>query len=576
MHRKAFDIGLIALLTLLLTACNRAQAPTATAIPATPTTAAIAPTPTPPPTPTPQPAAALPPPAETDQAWWRDAIFYEVFVRSFYDSDGDGIGDFRGLTAKLDYLNDGDPATTTDLGITGLWLMPIHPSPSYHGYDITDYYGINPQYGTMDDFRQFVAAAHERGIRVIIDLVINHSSTQHPWFQKSVAGDPAYADWYVWSDDNPGFRGPWGQPVWHKASNGRFYYGIFWDQMPDLNLSNPVVRDEIYNVLRFWLAEVGVDGFRLDAVRHYVEMGAVQENSPQTHTWLKDFGAFYRSVKPDAFTVGEAWTDTANVIPYLEDELDSAFEFDLAAKFITASHGPIANSTLQHLQFVMDSYPEGRYATFLANHDQDRVNSQLRDDERAKLAATMLLTSPGIPFLYYGEEIGMTGVKPDEDIRRPMQWDSDTVKVGFSDIFPWRAPASDWEERSVALQQNDPASLLSHYRTLLQLRAGHAALRTGATAIVDPGTPRLFSLLRYDEDEAFLVLVNVHPRPLTVELYKLNLAAGPFRGPVNVEVILGPANPATFTATPAGGFADYLPYAEIPAASSVILRLTQP
>lgn len=170
----------------------------------------------------------------------------------------------------------------------------------------------------------------------------------------------------------------------------------------------------------------------------------------------------------------------------------------------------------------------------------------------------------------------MTGVKPDEDIRRPMQWDSDTVKVGFSDIFPWRAPASDWKERSVALQQNDPASLLNHYRTLLQLRASHAALRTGATAIIDPGTPRLFSLLRYDKDEAFLVLVNVHPRPLTADLYKLNLAAGPFRGPLNVEVILGPANPAAFTATPAGGFADYVPYVEIPAASSVVLRLTQP
>lgn len=562
-------ILLLLLLSLLLGGCR-----------SKPEQAPAAETPTPPPAAAPTlpvaTATPAPPPAAAD-VWWDDAIFYEVFVRSFYDSNGDGIGDFRGLTEKLDYLNDGDPATATDLGITGIWLMPMNPSPNYHGYDVADYYGVNPQYGTMADFRAFLAAAHARGIRVIMDLVLNHTSTQHPWFQKSLAGDPEFVDWYVWADTNPGFRGPWGQPVWHKASNGRYYYGIFWDQMPDLNLANPAVKEELFKVIRFWLEDVGIDGFRLDAVRHYVEMGAVQENSPQTHVWLQEFGQFYRSVSPAAFTVGEAWTDTANVIPYLRDgKLDSAFEFDLAEKFITAAHGPIANSTLDYLQFVMDSYPEGRYATFLTNHDQDRVNSQLKDDERAKLAATMLLTSPGIPFLYYGEEIGMKGTKPDEDIRRPMQWDSATIKTGFSAIFPWRAPAPDWETRSVALQDADPNSLLHHYRTLIQLRGQHAALRSGETVVLDADTARLFSLLRYDDNEAFLILVNVHQRALQADQYALSLASGPFSGSVQVEVILGPPNPAAPTLNAAGGFANYDPYAEIPAKSSVILRLRQP
>ncbi len=555
---------LLILAAITLAGCNSA-APTPTAAPPTaaPTDTAI-------------PAPIITPAPAVGADWWKDAIFYEIFVRSFYDSNGDGMGDFDGLIAQLDYLNDGDPDTTTDLGITGIWLMPINPSPSYHGYDVTDYYNINPQYGTLDEFRRFLDAAHERGIRVITDLVINHTSIQHPWFQKSLEGDPAYVDWYVWADENPGFKGPWGQTVWHKASNGRYYYGIFWDQMPDLNLTNPDVRSEMENIIRFWLEDVGIDGFRLDAVRHYVENGPMQENSPQTHAWLEDFRQFYKGVNPDAFTVGEAWTDTANIIPYIGDELDSAFEFDLAGKFITAAHGPIANTTLQQLQVVLDSYPAGQYATFLTNHDQDRVNSQLKDDERAKLAATMLLTSPGIPFIYYGEEIGMTGVKPDEDIRRPMQWDSASIKVGFSSVFPWRAPAPDYKERSIALQDADPNSLLNHYRRLIHLRGQHAALSSGETVILDAGAPRLFPILRYNDSEAFLILVNVHQRSLKADQYSLDLPSGPFIGPVQVEVVMGPSNPAVPIINPSGGFEDYIPYDEIPAVSSVILRLSWP
>ncbi|MBC8098621.1 MAG: alpha-amylase, partial [Armatimonadetes bacterium] len=196
------------------------------------------------------------PPAEAQ--WWNDRAFYQLFVRSFYDSDGDGIGDFQGVIQQLDYLNDGDPATDTDLGVTGLWLMPIHPSPSYHGYDVTDYYGVNAEYGTLDDFKELVAAAQARGMVVMIDWVLNHTSSQHPWFIDSQQAGSEYDDWYVWRAENPGYQGPENQTVWYKRGD-RYYYGIFWSEMPDLNYRNPDVTAEMYAVTRFWLDEVGID-----------------------------------------------------------------------------------------------------------------------------------------------------------------------------------------------------------------------------------------------------------------------------------------------------------------------------
>src|SRR5262245_24492704 len=225
---------------------------------------------------------AAPPPAgvaavsQWKNDWARGAVFYEVFVRSFADSNGDGIGDLRGLTAKLDYLNDGDPATDGDLGVDALWLMPVFDSPSYHGYDTVDYEKIEPDYGTGEDFDRFLAEAHRRGIRVILDFVMNHSSSQHPWFVES-ASSPTSArrDWYVWRADDPGWTQPFpgggSNHTWH-AKNGAFFYGIFWSGMPDLNFSTPAVRQEIERLAASWLAR-GVDGFRLDATRHLFANG---------------------------------------------------------------------------------------------------------------------------------------------------------------------------------------------------------------------------------------------------------------------------------------------------------------
>ncbi|MBE9472169.1 MAG: alpha-amylase, partial [Chloroflexi bacterium] len=249
---RRFSLFLLALFLALVSACVAPSAePTQPPATATPTATVTAPPPT------------SPPESAASSFWWNDAIFYEIFVRSFYDSDGDGVGDLNGLIEKLDYLNDGDPATTDDLGVTGLWLMPISQSPSYHGYDVADYLTVDDEYGTNEDFRRLMEEAHKRDIRVIVDLVLNHTSSQHPWFQSARDDvDSPYRDFYVWSEENPGYKSPWGGQVWHRTSSG-YYYGIFWEGMPDLNYDNPAVTTEMEEVIRFWLEDMGADGFRL-------------------------------------------------------------------------------------------------------------------------------------------------------------------------------------------------------------------------------------------------------------------------------------------------------------------------
>lgn len=546
---------------LILAACTTSNAST----PAVEPTLTPAPIETVIPTPTVEPVAASP--------WWNDKVFYEVFVRSFKDSDGDGVGDINGLIEKLDYLNDGDPDTAADLGVTGIWLMPVTESPSYHGYDVVDYYAVDQEYGAKEDFLRLIDEAHKRGLQVIIDLVLNHTGRDHPWFKASDAGGADYRDWYIWADEAPNYRGPWGQQVWYAGKDG-YYYAVFWSGMPDLNLENPKVTAEIENIARFWLEDMGVDGFRLDAIRHFVENGSVQENTPGTHAWLQAFHQSYKNIDPQAFTVGEAWTETSQVVEYIGDEVDIAFEFDLAGAFVRSANGPIAASAIEHMDTVVNSYPPGQYGVFLTNHDQDRVMSVLKDVQKAKLAAVMMLTSPGVPFIYYGEEIGMTGVKPDENIRRPMQWSGENSKVGFSTHTPWNAASGDYKETNVALQTDDPASLLSLYRDLIRLRNEHPALRTGETRVVDAGTQRLYAVLRYNEQEAFLILVNVHPKPLTAGLYTLTLESGPLEGPLQAVSVLGLENPAAPEINAGGGFSGYLPFQEIPAESAVIIQLT--
>lgn len=481
-------------------------------------------------------AAGAPAWASEPAPWWHDAVFYEVFVRSFADSEtgplaNDGVGDFPGLTARLDYLNDADPATDTDLGVTALWLMPIAESPSYHGYDVTDYRAVDAEYGTAADFKAFTDACHARGIRVIVDLVLNHCSSQHPWFREALAdpGSPK-RDWFIWSDERPDYRGPWGQQVWHntdRSGDGPFYYGCFYRGMPDFNLNNPEVTAELKQVARFWIEDMGVDGFRLDAIKHLIEDGPVQENTQATIDWLEDFQAYCRSLDPEFFSVGEVWAPTDQVQRYIPDAVDTAFEFDLAQAILNAVNAGDASGLEERLARVLGAY-DAPVATFLTNHDQARVMSQLGGDtDKARAAASILLTLPGVPFLYYGEEIGISGGKPDPNIRTPMQW---TARAsGFTRGTPWREPQADAAGANVAAQQGRPNSLFEHYRGLIATRQASPALSVGKTVLLEPQEPGLLAFVRETEGESTrtLVVVNLSNKPLGWYQIALDRPAGP-------------------------------------------------
>ncbi len=501
--------------------------------------------------------------AGTDGApWWNDTVFYEIFVRSFYDSDGDGVGDINGLIERLDYLNDGDPATADDLGVTGIWLMPIAQSPSYHGYDVTDYYKVDDEYGTNEDFKRLINAAHQRGIRVIVDMVLNHTSAQHPWFEGARSdANSEYRDWYLWAD-SPGIKG------WHKnGTRNEYYYGLFWDQMPDLNYDNPEVTAEMHNVIRFWLEEMGVDGFRLDAIKHLIEVDGRLENTDATHTWLEGFRTFYKGINPDALTVGEVWSPSSAVVEYIGDELDLAFEFDMADAILGAAGTGQTSSLKMAQKTVLRTYPPNQFATFLANHDQNRARSSLMNDEQAKLAATLQLAFPGVPFIYYGEEIAMQGAKPDENIRRPMQW---TADGGFSTGTPWRGYFEDYQERNVAAQQQDANSVWQHYDALIQLRNTHTALRTGNTWIIGSDRTQVYGYVRANDDEIILVLVNLSKNPL--EGYSITLGEGPFKDTMQPALLLGAGQTHPLVINDAGGLEPSRPIDVLPGYGSVILQ----
>lgn len=443
-----------------------------------------------------------------DLEWWNGATFYEIFVRSFYDSDGDGIGDFNGIIEKLDYLNDGDPNTSTDLGITGIWLMPIHESPSYHGYDVNDYRSVNSDYGTMDDFKNFIEEAHKRGIKVIIDLVLNHSSTQISWFQEAVSStNSEKRNWYRWSDSRPLYNGPWGQNVWHGSSSG-YYYGLFFGGMPDLNYDEPSLKEEIFDITEFWLEEVGVDGYRLDAVKYIKEEGSNLEDLASTHDFWREWVAVTKESNPGALSVGEAWTSTEKIVPYVVNEgLDFCFDFDLGGAIINSVKSQNATGVANQVSNVINSYPYYQFGTFTTNHDMNRLMDEFSSDEgKVKLASAIYLTLPGIPFVYYGEEIGMTGTKPDENIRRPMAWDNSSY-AGFSDQTPWNSPSGNYQTNNVETEQADKTSLLNWYKTLIQLRNRSEALQTGDYQLIETG-PSVFAFQRSTADEQIYTLIN--------------------------------------------------------------------
>ncbi len=424
---------------------------------------------------------------------WQHGAFMEIFVRAWRDSDGDGIGDLRGLTQSLDYLQ--------ALGIRGIWLMPITKNADGdHGYATTDFRDVAPEYGTLADFDEFLAQAHRRGIGVVMDYVINHSAAQHPMFTEALKGPGnPFRDWYVWTETMPTGWDIWGKNPWYAAEGEpwnfkgdpkalpppppgarNFYFGTFGPHMPDFNFRNPAVLEYHQSSLRFWLNR-GLDGFRLDAVPHLVETDAVQWNDqPVSRALTKQLqdlikGYEHRTVVCEATAEPAAYGDPA--------VCGGAFAFGFVQHYVKAAQGDAAS-----VQKVATYWHEARptMATFLSNHDRfagERLWDQLGGDERAyRVAAAGYLLQPGTPYIYYGEEIGQAGVPGlpgDLPLRSPMSWTADPATAGFSTGTPFRPLAPNLATHNAAAQQADPRSLLNFYKAMLKLRNGLPSIARG-------------------------------------------------------------------------------------------------
>ncbi|HEX7004427.1 MAG TPA: alpha-amylase family glycosyl hydrolase [Trueperaceae bacterium] len=433
------------------------------------------------------------------------------------------MGDLRGVAERLDYLD--------WLGVTDIWLMPIGPSPSYHGYDPTDYTSIAPEYGTMADFDDLLAQARARGIRVILDLVVNHTSDQHPWFQAAAAGAEEYRDYYLWRDEPPDWRGLGSGSPWHP-SGGSYYLALFSGNQPDLNHRNPLVERELEEAVRFWL-ERGVAGFRVDAIQHIVEGedGAIS-NSEANFRWVAKFVEFIESVAPGAYLLGETWTATPLIARYHRDaglHLSTNYPLWEAILSSVQSRSPANLATV--LEQDLRLYPPGSVrAPFISNHDQVRPATLfgfLRPDpERSRLAAALLLSAPGVPIVYYGEELGMPNGEGDDDRmkRTPMRWRAG-AGAGFSDSRPWIPFSTEDPTISVDSQREDEASLLNWYRRLIAVRQASPALAGGTLEVLDPPERSILVLRRTHPEETVLVVANFANRGAVLDLRSLGAAS---------------------------------------------------
>jgi len=510
-------------------------------------------------------------------AWTRGAVCYEVFVRSFYDGTGDGVGDLDGLIEKLDYINDANPASKTSLGASCIWLMPVAASPSYHGYDVSDYYRVEPDYGTNADFKRLVAEAHRRGIKVLVDMVLNHTSSRNPWFQVALHDTASpYRSWYRFSPTPLQTKGPWGETVWHRSPvRDEYYYGVFSGEMPDLNYSTPQVREEAMKIATFWLREMGVDGFRLDAVQYLVEQGSCLVDCAGTHAFLHQYAEHVDSVEPGAYTVGEVWDSLGELLTYYPDQLTSYFTFGLADSLRTAVRRGSAGGMLEEYLRLQDTLPPYRWNPILSNHDGTRIMTVLGGDAaKARAAATLLLTLPGLPFVYYGEEIGMTGDKPDPRLRTPMQW-SPSTGVGFTTGKAWESPQPDSLTANVAVETGDPGSLLNLYRRLIHLRRANAALAAGRLRALTASSPQVVAYLRRAgrgrSAHAVLVVANLGEAISGVSVAADSGALPPGRyAPRN---LLGGPDGASFSVGADGRITGYVPATALGAEECLVLEL---
>ena len=498
-----------------------------------------------------------------DANWFHDAVFYEVYIRAFADGNGDGHGDFRGLIGKLDYFR--------DLGVDCLWLQPMYPSPlADDGYDIADYYGIHPDYGVLDDLKECLAAAHARGLRVIADLVLNHTSDQHPWFQSARASRSSpYRDYYVWSDTDRKYsqariifvdteNSNW---TWDEQA-GQYYWHRFYSSQPDLNFDNPAVREEMRRVMRFWL-DAGLDGFRADAVPYLFEReGTNCENLPESHAYLKDIRAFLDREYPGRVMLAEANQWPQDLRPYFGqgDEFHMAFHFPQMPRIFMA----LALGDRQPIVDILSATPDipenCQWCTFLRNHDEltlemvtpeereflwqtyapeprMRLNLGIRrrlaplldgDRRKIELAYSILFTLPGTPIIYYGDEIGMGDdiwLKDRDGVRTPMQWDGGP-NAGFAgpDLPPDRlyAPLIDDERYgyrrvNVKAQQADPDSLWHRLRRMIAVRKLQPALGRGECRFLPLEQPSVLAVIRSYGNTAVLALHNLSAEPQRIQ-----------------------------------------------------------
>jgi alpha-glucosidase len=485
-----------------------------------------------------------------DFLWWRDGVIYQIYPRSFLDSNNDGLGDLRGIISRLDYLS--------DLGITAIWLSPIHPSPDVDfGYDVSDYFSIDPRFGSMADFEELLEKAHKKGLRIILDMVLNHTSDQHPWFQQSrISQDNAYSDWYLWCDPSPKGKEPnnWQSMVggsgWEfETKRGQYYFHMFYKEQPDLNWRNPVVKQSMMDILRFWM-EKGVDGYRFDIFNVFFKDKYFTDNPPkmglrgfdrQEHIHDIDQPEMLPLVEEirnlmdgyvSRYSVGEPFLPSAEKAARYcaPGRFNAAFNFD----FIHCPWKPD-----QFLQRIVDwENVLGRdvWPSYVFNnHDNKRSSSRLtrgEDDRILKAAAALLLTQRGTPYMYYGEEIGMRDVpvgrneiqdpvgrrywpfyQGRDGCRSPMQW-NDQKFSGFSEFPPWIKIHVDYRERNVAGQQVNQFSLLNFYKSLIRLRTEKEALRCGMFMPLTFNPRKVLAYLRQTENQTILVAINFSRRPV--------------------------------------------------------------
>jgi maltose alpha-D-glucosyltransferase/alpha-amylase len=498
----------------------------------------------------------------SDPLWYKDAVFYELYVRGFYDANADGIGDFRGLTEKLDYLE--------WLGVNCIWLLPMYPSPLRDGgYDISNYHSILPEYGTLDDFKNFLTAAHERGIRVIADLVLNHTSDQHPWFQESCSSlSSPKRNWYVWSSTDQKYvdariifldteRSNWS---WHEQT-GEFYWHRFFSHQPDLNYDNPEVRKAIIEVVTFWL-DLGIDGFRLDAVPYlYEREGTNCENLAETHAFLKYLRAYIDSRYGDRLMLAEANQWPEDVVAYFGegDECHMCYHFPIMPRLFIALRQENRLPIVEIFERTPPILETEQWGMFLRNHDEltlEMVTDEERDylyqefamdsrmrlnmgirrrlaplldnsRRRIELLNALLFSLPGSPFLYYGDEIGMGDniyLGDRDGVRTPMQWSVDRnggfSRADFAQLyFPViMDPVYGYQAVNVEAQQRHPTSLLHWMRQMILLRKKHQVFGRGSISFIKPENRRVLVFTRSYAGETVLCLYNLARSSQPVQL----------------------------------------------------------